>query len=229
MEKLDSALLNELAKFNLLEPFLKRKILFELVSDIQIPDDLKSNTFKLFFESQKIEPSQLDAYLISKCIDPDDAEDIILLDQRINHYILNVIGMASIKARFMSESKNLSHTTFDLLSFNEKLTCQFAYTKILEDSIPFIEIESMMPGKCHLERYIKEPLPNLSSPIRHILIHSKSNFTSTPFQNGESWCLLFLHKLSKPKLTHEMKLRVGRTLLDEIVTRKLTSFVRAKK
>lgn len=228
MKELDSDFSKELAKYNLLEPFLKRKILFALVSGIQISDELRSNTFKLFFQSRKIEPDQLDAYLISKGIDPSDAEDIILLDQRIDHYIFNVIGTPSIKARFMSESKKLSNTTFDLLSFKEKLTCQFAYTKILEDSIPFVKIESVMPGKCHLKRYTKEPFFSLSPPIRHHLIHSKSKFTSIPFQNGESWCLIYLHNLTKPKLTHEMKLRVGRILLDETVTRKFTSLVRAK-
>ena len=140
MKELDSNFLKELAKYNLLEPFLKRKILFALVSDIQISDELRSKTFELFFQSRKIDPDQLDAYLISKGIDPCDAEDIILLDQRIERYIFNVIGMPSIKARFMAESKKLSNSTFDLLTFKEKLTCQFAYTKILEDSIPFVEI-----------------------------------------------------------------------------------------
>ena len=92
MKELDSNFLKELAKYNLLEPFLKRKILFALVSDIQISDELKSKTFKLFFQSRKIEPDQLDDYLISKGIDPGDAEDIILLDQKIDHYIFMVLG-----------------------------------------------------------------------------------------------------------------------------------------
>ena len=228
MKELDSNFSKELAKYNLLEPFLKRKILFALVSGIEISDELRSNTFKLFLQSRKIEPDQLDAYLISKGIDPCDAEDIILLDQRIEHYIFNVIGITSIKARFMSESKKLSNATFDMLSFKEKLTCQFAYTKILEDSIPFVNIESVMPGKCHLKHYIKEALHNLSPAIRHNLIHSKANCTSIPFQNKEAWCLIYVHDLAKPKLNHETKLRVGRLLLEETVTRKFASLVRAK-
>lgn len=228
MKELDSNFSKELAKYNLLEPFLKRKILFALVSGIEISDELRSNTFKLFLQSRKIEPDQLDAYLISKGIDPCDAEDIILLDQRIEHYIFNVIGITSIKARFMSESKKLSNATFDMLSFKEKLTCQFAYTKILEDSIPFVNIESVMPSKCHLKHYIKEALLNLSPAIRHNLIHSKANCTSIPFQNKESWCLIYVHDLAKPKLTHETKLRVGRLLLEETVARKFASLVRAK-
>lgn len=229
MEDLNSDFLRELAKFNLLEPYLKRKILFDLVSPIQISDESKSNALELFLQSQKIELKQLDAYFASKGINPCDAEDIILLEKRIEHYILNVIGMPSIKARFITESKSFSNTTFDLLTFNEKLTCQFAYTKILEDSIPFVDIESMMPGKCQIKNYIKEPLPNLSPPIRYMIFNSKSNFTSTPFQCGKSWCLLFLHKLTKPKLTHEMKLRIGRILLDESITKKFTSIRRDKK
>ena len=228
MKELDSNFSKELAKYNLLEPFLKRKILFALVSGIEISDELRSNTFKLFLQSRKIEPDQLDAYLISKGIDPCDAEDIILLDQRIEHYIFNVIGITSIKARFMSESKKLSNATFDLLSFKEKLTCQFAYTKILEDSIPFVKIESVMPGKCHLKHYVKEALLNLSPAIRHNLIDSKANCTSIPFQNKESWCLIYVHDLAKPKLTHETKLRVGRLLLEETVARKFASLVRSK-
>ena len=223
MEDLNSDFLRELAKFNLLESYLKRKILFDLVSTIQISDESRANALESFLQSQKIELKQLNAYFTSKMINPRDAEDIILLDQRIEHYIFNVIGMPSIKARFITESKSLSNSTFDLLTFNQKLTCQFAYTKILEDSIPFVDIESLMPGKCQIKNYIKEPLTNLSPPIRYMIINSKSNYTSTPFQWGKSWCLLFLHKLTKPKLTHEIKLRIGRILLDEIITKKFTS------
>ena len=108
MEDLNSDFLRELAKFNLLEPYLKRKILFDLVSPIQISDESKSNALELFLLSQKIELKQLDAYFASKGINPCDAEDIILLEKRIEHYILNVIGMPSIKARFITESKSFS-------------------------------------------------------------------------------------------------------------------------
>ena len=59
MEDLNSDFLRELAKFNLLESYLKRKILFDLVSTIQISDESRANALESFLQSQKIELKQL--------------------------------------------------------------------------------------------------------------------------------------------------------------------------
>lgn len=208
----------ELAKLGLLEAFLKRKTLFNLISSARIESSIREKVTQEFMSANGLNSNEeFEQYFAKLCILPADIDYIVLKDELIKQYIVNEIGEASIKARFLADAQKLTMVDFEVLSFKEESAARYAFVRYEEDKNTFKEIESFMPGKCKLFSYNSQSLSSISAPLRNLIRGTEIGKARAPFLFNSAWRIVIVNELKKPELDQKTKLAIGKALLEEKV------------
>ena len=217
---------SELARVNLLRPFVLKTILNQVVDRIPVEPDLFSQLESQFHQANGLtDASAVAAFRRRLGWSHEVYRWQVELPYRINKYSQEHFS-AKVESRFLEQKNKLDQVSYSLLRLRDGALAKEFYFRILEEEASFAELASNhSEGNERNSNGIVGPLP-LSQGHPLLVQRLRSTTPGTlipPFQIDQFWVVLRLESYVAASLDDATRQRMVQELFDEWLQAETTS------
>ena len=230
---LNNLLKNEGIKFlienNLFKSFVKSVLVSNMISQIEISDELKTEAFHNFMISNKIKNEfDLKKFLELSHITQSELENDVIKQAKIIEYAKKKYDNKA-NTRFLSRRKDLEMVVYSLIRIKSQDLAKELYFKIESEEESLEDLANKYSeGNEKYSRGIIGPVPinqghpSLSDKLR---VMQQGELTE-PFLLDNWWCIIRLEKLINPSFNETIKSQMCKEIFDEEINNLVDSFIK---
>ena len=230
---LNNLLKNEGIKFlienNLFKSFIKSVLVSNMISQIEISDELKTEAFHNFMISNKIKNEfDLKKFLELSHITQSELENDVIKQAKIIEYAKKKYDNKA-NTRFLSRRKDLEMVVYSLIRIKSQDLAKELYFKIESEEESLEDLANKYSeGNEKYSRGIIGPVPitqghpSLADKLRVM----QQGELSEPFLLDNWWCIIRLEKLINPSFNETIKSQMCKEIFDEEINNLVNSFIK---
>ena len=230
---LNNLLKNEGIKFlienNLFKSFVKSVLVSNMISQIEISDELKTEAFHNFMISNKIKNEfDLKKFLELSHITQSELENDVIKQAKIIEYAKKKYDNKA-NTRFLSRRKDLEMVVYSLIRIKSQDLAKELYFKIESEEESLENLANKYSeGNEKYSRGIIGPVPitqghpSLADKLRVM----QQGELSEPFLLDNWWCIIRLEKLINPSFNETIKSQMCKEIFDEEINNLVDSFIK---
>ena len=230
---LNNLLKNEGIKFlienNLFKSFIKSVLVSNMISQIEISDELKTEAFHNFMISNKIKNEfDLKKFLELSHITQSELENDVIKQAKIIEYAKKKYDNKA-NTRFLSRRKDLEMVVYSLIRIKSQDLAKELYFKIESEEESLEDLANKYSeGNEKYSRGIIGPVPitqghpSLADKLRVM----QQGELSEPFLLDNWWCIVRLEKLINPSFNETIKSQMCKEIFDEEINNLVDSFIK---
>ena len=230
---LNNLLKNEGIKFlienNLFKSFVKSVLVSNMISQIEISDELKTEAFHNFMISNKIKNEfDLKKFLELSHITQSELENDVIKQAKIIEYAKKKYDNKA-NTRFLSRRKDLEMVVYSLIRIKSQDLAKELYFKIESEEESLEDLANKYSeGNEKYSRGIIGPVPitqghpSLADKLRVM----QQGELSEPFLLDNWWCIIRLEKLINPSFNETIKSQMCKEIFDEEINKLVDSFIK---
>ena len=230
---LNNLLKNEGIKFlienNLFKSFIKSVLVSNMISQIEISDELKTEAFHNFMISNKIKNEfDLKKFLELSHITQSELENDVIKQAKIIEYAKKKYDNKA-NTRFLSRRKDLEMVVYSLIRIKSQDLAKELYFKIESEEESLEDLANKYSeGNEKYSRGIIGPVPitqghpSLADKLRVM----QQGELSEPFLLDNWWCIIRLEKLINPSFNETIKSQMCKEIFDEEINNLVDSFIK---
>ena len=230
---LNNLLKNEGIKFlienNLFKSFVKSVLVSNMISQIEISDELKTEAFHNFMISNKIKNEfDLKKFLELSHITQSELENDVIKQAKIIEYAKKKYDNKA-NTRFLSRRKDLEMVVYSLIRIKSQDLAKELYFKIESEEESLEDLANKYSeGNEKYSRGIIGPVPitqghpSLADKLRVM----QQGELSEPFLLDNWWCIIRLEKLINPSFNETIKSQMCKEIFDEEINNLVDSFIK---
>ena len=230
---LNNLLKNEGIKFlienNLFKSFVKSVLVSNMISQIEISDELKTEAFHNFMISNKIKNEfDLKKFLELSHITQSELENDVIKQAKIIEYAKKKYNNKA-NTRFLSRRKDLEMVVYSLIRIKSQDLAKELYFKIESEEESLEDLANKYSeGNEKYSRGIIGPVPitqghpSLADKLRVM----QQGELSEPFLLDNWWCIIRLEKLINPSFNETIKSQMCKEIFDEEINNLVDSFIK---
>ena len=230
---LNNLLKNEGIKFlienNLFKSFIKSVLVSNMISQIEISDELKTEAFHNFMISNKIKNEfDLKKFLELSHITQSELENDVIKQAKIIEYARKKYDNKA-NTRFLSRRKDLEMVVYSLIRIKSQDLAKELYFKIESEEESLEDLANKYSeGNEKYSRGIIGPVPitqghpSLADKLRVM----QQGELSEPFLLDNWWCIIRLEKLINPSFNETIKSQMCKEIFDEEINNLVDSFIK---
>jgi hypothetical protein len=212
----------ELSKYGLLTSFLEAQVMYELLQDVELPEELKVLSIQEFADKNGIKDSKmLNAYCESHCLTNEAIAELMIVSAKETYYLNHFINQSQVSHYFLSNLDEFTFVSFYMLPFRDRNICLSAYLRLVDRKITFDSLKNFSdygdnPVKgCFYESL---PLRDLRPPIlRGYCDNNLVNKIIKPFCSDGVWYLFQLTGFTQPVLTSDVDYSIRKILFNQAI------------
>ena len=230
---LNNLLKNEGIKFlienNLFKSFIKSVLVSNMISQIEISDELKTEAFHNFMISNKIKNEfDLKKFLELSHITQSELENDVIKQAKIIEYAKKKYDNKA-NTRFLSRRKDLEMVVYSLIRIKSQDLAKELYFKIESEEESLEDLANKYSeGNEKYSRGIIGPVPitqghpSLADKLRVM----QQGELSEPFLLDNWWCIIRLEKLINPSFNETIKSQMCKEIFDEEINNLVDAFIK---
>ena len=230
---LNNLLKNEGIKFlienNLFKSFIKSVLVSNMISQVEISDELKTEAFHNFMISNKIKNEfDLKKFLELSHITQFELENDVIKQAKIIEYAKKKYDNKA-NTRFLSRRKDLEMVVYSLIRIKSQDLAKELYFKIESEEESLEDLANKYSeGNEKYSRGIIGPVPitqghpSLADKLRVM----QQGELSEPFLLDNWWCIIRLEKLINPSFNETIKSQMCKEIFDEEINNLVDSFIK---
>ena len=230
---LNNLLKNEGIKFlienNLFKSFVKSVLVSNMISQIEISDELKTEAFHNFMISNKIKNEfDLKKFLELSHITQSELENDVIKQAKIIEYAKKKYDNKA-NTRFLSRRKDLEMVVYSLIRIKSQDLAKELYFKIESEEESLEDLANKYSeGNEKYSRGIIGPVPitqghpSLADKLRVM----QQGELLEPFLLDNWWCIIRLEKLINPSFNETIKSQMCKEIFDEEINNLVDSFIK---
>ena len=230
---LNNLLKNEGIKFlienNLFKSFVKSVLVSNMISQVEISDELKTEAFHNFMISNKIKNEfDLKKFLELSHITQSELENDVIKQAKIIEYAKKKYDNKA-NTRFLSRRKDLEMVVYSLIRIKSQDLAKELYFKIESEEESLEDLANKYSeGNEKYSRGIIGPVPitqghpSLADKLRVM----QQGELSEPFLLDNWWCIIRLEKLINPSFNETIKSQMCKEIFDEEINNLVDSFIK---
>ena len=230
---LNNLLKNEGIKFlienNLFKSFIKSVLVSNMISHIEISDELKTEAFHNFMISNKIKNEfDLKKFLELSHITQSELENDVIKQAKIIEYAKKKYDNKA-NTRFLSRRKDLEMVVYSLIRIKSQDLAKELYFKIESEEESLEDLANKYSeGNEKYSRGIIGPVPitqghpSLADKLRVM----QQGELSEPFLLDNWWCIIRLEKLINPSFNETIKSQMCKEIFDEEINNLVDAFIK---
>ena len=230
---LNNLLKNEGIKFlienNLFKSFIKSVLVSNMISQIEISDELKTEAFHNFMISNKIKNEfDLKKFLELSHITQSELENDVIKQAKIIEFAKKKYDKKA-NTRFLLRRKDLEMVVYSLIRIKSQDLAKELYFKIESEEESLEDLANKYSeGNEKYSRGIIGPVPitqghpSLADKLRVM----QQGELSEPFLLDNWWCIIRLEKLINPSFNETIKSQMCKEIFDEEINNLVDSFIK---
>ena len=230
---LNNLLKNEGIKFlienNLFKSFIKSVLVSNMISQIEISDELKTEAFHNFMISNKIKNEfDLKKFLELSHITQSELENDVIKQAKIIEYAKKKYDNKA-NTRFLSRRKDLEMVVYSLIRIKSQDLAKELYFKIESEEESLEDLANKYSeGNEKYSRGIIGPVPIMQGhpSLADKLRVMQQGELSEPFLLDNWWCIIRLEKLINPSFNETIKSQMCKEIFDEEINNLVDSFIK---
>lgn len=215
---LNKEIIELLDKHEMLEVLIRKEILNETLSNIEIEDNLIESTKSSIIKKNNLQTeNDFELWLKNSGNNLMKFEIALKKTLQLNKYSLDNFSHKT-EALFLKKQDELDFVTYSLIRVSEFCLANELYMRINEGEMDFGEIASKYStGPEKNTKGLIGPLPVAKGHpiIKKLIRMSQIKEPTEPVQVGNSYIIFQLESLKKSKLDNDMKLELSKTLFEE--------------
>ena len=230
---LNNLLKNEGIKFlienNLFKSFTKSVLVSNMISQVEISDELKTEAFHNFMISNKIKNEfDLKKFLELSHITQSELENDVIKQAKIIEYAKKKYDNKA-NTRFLSRRKDLEMVVYSLIRIKSQDLAKELYFKIESEEESLEDLANKYSeGNEKYSRGIIGPVPITQGhpALADKLRVMQQGELSEPFLLDNWWCIIRLEKLINPSFNETIKSQMCKEIFDEEINNLVDSFIK---